>query len=149
MRVGQAFAVSALALATNSCSVMSDSKICATPPPLDASPQAISDANSKQADPYYQQTMATDCVNRWAYRLAKSPDPAPVVADAVMGACADLVFRLAYAQENDSKRRGKNENGFDSFTGLEANRYALTAKEMRRQALFSVVQARAGKCGVP
>lgn len=66
-----------------------------------------------------------------------------------MGACSDLVFKVGYAQENRAKSRNMNPNGFDTFTGREANQYEVTAKEMRRQALFHVVQARAGNCDVP
>jgi hypothetical protein len=46
-----------LAASCAGCSVMADSKICSTPPPIDGSPQAMADANSKRNDPSYQQTM--------------------------------------------------------------------------------------------
>lgn len=116
--------------------------ICATPPPLDA-------VLGNQTDAASVAQLGQQCVHRWAYRLAGSSDPAPVVADAVMGACNDLVFRTARAQEMDAEKRGESTQGFDSFTGQEANPYVVTAKEMRRQALFHVVQARAGDCPVP
>jgi hypothetical protein len=66
-----------------------------------------------------------------------------------MGACADLVFRLAYARYDDARNRGQPDVSFDTFTGKDENWNVVAATEMRRQALFSVVQARAGKCGVP
>ena len=116
--------------------------ICVEPPPLDAVLGNKTDAPSVAE-------FSRQCVHRWAYRLAQSPDPAPVVADAVMGACADLVFRSAYAKEYEARIREESVMGFDSFTGQEANQYVVTAKELRRQALYHVVQARAGKCAVP
>lgn len=66
-----------------------------------------------------------------------------------MGACADRVFRTGYAQETEARTRNESPQGFDSFTGEEANRYFVAARDMRRQALFHVVQARAGNCPVP
>ena len=116
--------------------------ICATPPPLDPVLANKTDAASVTQ-------LGLQCVHRWSYRLAGSSDPAPVVADAVMGACADLVFRTGYAQEMEAQTRNENPQGFDSFTGEEANRYVIAAREMRRQAIFHIVQARAGNCPAP
>ena len=74
------------------------------------------------------------CANRWAYRLAGSPDPAKVVAEAVATACGDTVaWQVNNAEEGDDRRQ-------------------LAADLMRSLdglALYYVVQARAGKCDIP
>jgi hypothetical protein len=40
------------------------------------------------------------CVHRWSYKLAKAPDPAPQVADAVIGACYRVIEGAAARQQN-------------------------------------------------
>lgn len=67
----------ALAASTAGCSAASNGKICSTPPTLDVTPQGMANAPSLEDDPSEQQVLADQCVHRWAYRLAKSPDPAP------------------------------------------------------------------------
>lgn len=63
---------------------------------------------------------AEGCVHRWAYRLAAAKEPAEVVAKAVTeGACRIAVSRTPYP---------------DLYRG---------------EALFHVVQARAGRCKIP
>jgi hypothetical protein len=63
---------------------------------------------------------AEGCVHRWAYRLAASKEPAEVVAKAVTeGACRLAVSRTPFP---------------DLYRG---------------EALFHVVQARAGRCTIP
>lgn len=73
------------------------------------------------------------CIHRWAYRLAKSPDPAEVVAKAAVAACSDAVAW----QVNNAKPEDRTQ---------------LLADIMRSApdwALFRVVQARAGSCDIP
>ncbi len=75
------------------------------------------------------------CVHRWAYRLAKSPDPAAIVAQAAVAACEDA---FAFDASRDSKNPQHVE--------------AIMAQRMgwlQNNSLFWVVQARAGKCIVP
>ena len=79
---------------------------------------------------------ATACVHRWSYRLAKSPDSATTVADAVVAGC-DVPLR------NWSVARS------EAFTDYRTNAYEATQAELRNLALFHVVQARAGNCPVP
>lgn len=97
-----------------------DDRICMMVPPLDiaAMPEPI--------------LASEQCVHRWAYRLAGSPDPAPVVADAVLSACSDIILRYAVTLEGDSDRN-----------------YEMVKNWRREKALFHVVQARAGRCTIP
>ncbi len=76
------------------------------------------------------------CVHKWAYRLAQSSDPAETVAKAVVGACNEVA---SYAAEKVSP--GPTE------AGSKAYQDALAIAET--DALFRVVQARAGHCEVP
>lgn len=108
------------------------------------------DDSSRHTNPIYQRALATQCIHRLAYRLAMSGDPAPVVADAVMGGCESAVFQAAYTAEADDQGRGAEAPmGFDSLTGEAINRYEQSAREFRRMALFRVVEARAGNCAIP
>lgn len=93
--------------------------------------------------------VAKHCIHRWSYRLARSRDPAETVAAAVMSGCQEPVSR--YILEQDSERREALGDKFD--------RRVLSAKlgrvvpdvhssylRLRDDALFHVVQARAGNC---
>lgn len=73
------------------------------------------------------------CIHRWSYRLAGSPDPARDVADAVVAACGDAIaWQINAAAEPE--REGLASAIMDSAP---------------KEALFRVVQARAGNCGFP
>lgn len=71
------------------------------------------------------------CVHKWAYRLAKSNEPAQVVAKAVATACNDVAN---HGLSNDA-------------AGSQAYRAKMDIGE--NIALFRVVQARAGHCDFP
>ena len=74
-----------------------------------------------------------NCVHKWAYRLARSSDPAPVVARATVVACADAVaFAVNAAEANERVQMLADINR--STDGI---------------AIFRVVQARAGHCDIP
>jgi hypothetical protein len=74
-----------------------------------------------------------DCVHRWAYRLARSPDPAEVVAKAAVTACAsDIAWQFNNAEPEQRERLLEDIN-----------------RSAPQLALFHVVQARAGNCNVP
>ena len=79
---------------------------------------------------------AEACVHRWSYRLAKSSDPASTVADAVVAGCVVPIQNWSAARAS-------------TFEEYRENAYRTTRAEMREQALFNVVQARAGDCPVP
>lgn len=100
------------------------------------------------------------CVHRWAYKLAPSREPVSVVADATIGACLD---ELRAAQNEAVKNKNsiidqlKGNYGEDwaeenynidksIFTGREINIEVKFYEELRAQAAFRVVQARAGHC---
>lgn len=130
-------------------SIQANSKICTTPAALNVSANAMTEAADKIDDPIYQKQMLEQCVHRWAYRLAPSGDPAPVAAEAVLAACDEVLFRATFAAEQRAQSRNEPNDVFDVQTGQSVNRYAGATEEMRRKALFHVVQARAGKCVVP
>jgi hypothetical protein len=138
-------AMAAVMLAGCNGKVSNDGRICTTPPPLDIS----GNPEGNRVNPGWQRQNADGCVHRWAYRLAGSPDPATTVADAVMGACQDTVFRTALAKDADQQKRQEPTGGFDTETGQDVNSYAEQWRELRNQALFNVVQARAGHCKIP
>jgi hypothetical protein len=73
------------------------------------------------------------CVHRWSYKLAGSPDPARVVAEAAVTACADAI---AYQV---------NEAAADERLELSTQ----ITEAAPGIALFHVVQARAGRCEIP
>lgn len=124
---------------------LANQDICTTPRPLDVTVNA----DDMRDNPGWQQLNAENCVHRWAYRLAGSSDPANTVAEAVMGACQDTVFRTAYADEQHRKAREEQTDGFDTQTGISMNLYAAAWRELRNKALFHVVQARVGHCKIP
>lgn len=100
------------------------------------------------------------CVHRWAYKLAQSNEPVGVVADAAVGACLDAL--LASQVELGAFQAGKGvqpggpdgqivasrgaEQGFSLFSGRSIGVAAQTYELLRSEAVFRVVQARAGKC---
>jgi hypothetical protein len=78
------------------------------------------------------------CVQGWAYRLAAAPDPAPQVAEAAIAACYVQIERFAGQVKNEAA-------GPDAFSESMEN----LLPSIRRNALFRVVQARAGGCEAP
>jgi hypothetical protein len=73
------------------------------------------------------------CVHYQAYKLAKSPDPAEVVARAVGPACSAYVADTI----NDADPEERFELGKAITSSIEA------------LALHRVIQARAGNCEIP
>lgn len=88
-----------------------------------------------------------DCLHRWAYRLARSDDPADVVGQATVAACAPALSRW-----NASTMSGPTV-GPDSAVSLITGETGTTIGERygmaQSKALFYVVQARAGNCAPP
>lgn len=80
---------------------------------------------------------ALTCAHRWAYRLAISRDPAPIVAKAVQRACEGVVSY--YVQEQYGKA--------DIQTRADVRTEQLA--EVESEALMRVVQSRAGGCDIP
>ncbi len=123
------------------CAEVHNDEICIKPSPL----RPITASTTTSAD---RREIATSCVHRWAYRLARSDDPAPHIADAVMGGCLDTLFPLTFAMYQEARTmKGVNPNvRLSMSTGLEVPVGREVYDEMRALALFHVVQARAGRC---
>lgn len=106
---------------------------------------ACSQQNSSICDKpsAFKKTEAMDaCAHRWAYRLAKSSDPAEIVAKAVVEACGRSI-----SMEADASHTAEQVAGDPS---IEYGRLLTDMSEIaRRHALFRVVQARAGNCDIP
>ncbi|WP_421935535.1 hypothetical protein [Phenylobacterium sp.] len=108
------------AMALNACErpQSSDDRICATPPSLEASANAPT-----------KQGVATGCLHRWSYRLARDGTAtAETVARAAVGQCLDAIDVVAVTTNDTLERQ---------------------MKVYETVALGFVVQARAGNCGVP
>jgi hypothetical protein len=93
-----------------------------------------------------------DCLHRWGYTLARAEDEdADVVAQAVVSACSTQLARwnqqtlgLAAASGDDRPSEAPS-----LLTGQPTNPIAEHNAFAERQAIFYVVQARAGKCDPP
>ncbi len=93
-------------------------KVCLEPPSLQSDLDSL--GRNGIAPEERETGLANGCVHRWSYRLARSREPAEVVARAVVdGACEETVRRT------------------------DARAFYLN------KALYHVVQARAGRCKVP
>jgi hypothetical protein len=96
-----------------------------------------------------------DCLHRWTYSLAASPDPAEAVAQASIAACAPALARwnqqgLAPGQGLDgAPQPGGSEAAPSLLTGQPTTPIAEHYTYAQGRALFYVVQARAGKCAPP
>jgi hypothetical protein len=95
-----------------------DDRICSTPPAL---------LESNRADP-------ATCVHRWAYRLAAGSEATATVADAVVGGCRETIIRQAMQSSSSP----------DEFEEILAG----TRSRFKEEALFYIVQARAGNCPI-
>ena len=89
-----------------------------------------------------------DCLHRWGYTLAASADPADIVADATIAACAQSL-----AGWNQQALGALGQNGAvqapSIMTGQATNPLAEHHAFAQGRALFYVVQARAGHCPPP
>jgi hypothetical protein len=79
------------------------------------------------------------CVHVWSYRLAKGSEGAEIVARAVVEACRDAIHREASLDEGA-------RNQF--YKGNFVEQIVATEKLYFENALFRVVQARAGRCEI-
>jgi hypothetical protein len=84
-----------------------------------------------------------DCLHRWGYRLAGSPDPAPVVAQAAVAACGQSLSAWNVQSASEAQRGAQ---ALDVFTGQPTSSPAQHAQFAQSRALFYVVQGRAGHC---
>lgn len=114
------------ALSLVSCRGDADDRICLTAP-TDITPGNMN-----------------ECVHKWAYRLAASSDPATTVAKAVVRACDDVA---RHAATEDAA--GPAVQAAGNPAAVRAEFYATRLSEGEKEALFRVVQARAGHCDIP
>lgn len=95
-----------------------------------------------------------NCVHRWAYRLAKSPDPVDAVAEAAIGACWGSLEYLNGAmlemQAELAQKLGRPPVNTEPLvkTGERTTVARANYEWARSQAIFHVVQARAGRCWI-
>jgi hypothetical protein len=87
-----------------------------------------------------------DCVRRWAFSLAPSPDAADIVANAAVGACTGVLAR--WNEQSLSQANGPAQAP-SITTGEPTNPLASHATWARNRALLYVVSARAGRCAPP
>lgn len=145
MRVGAPLLASLVVVACNK----PEPSVCERPPSIQESLDAR-DSNPQEAPISYLRhgVFARECVHRWAYRLAASPDPAPTVAKAAVAACADAIDRWASAEfEYDAKSyRDPNPQMRSPNSDRLVSYHVGRREELTDLAGFRVVQARAGHC---
>lgn len=145
-KLGAAAALSALALAScarQGAAVGGASGICKPFAPAKAP------AAGGPADPA---AALDDCLHRWGYTLAASPDKADVTAQATLDACSSQL--AAWNQQSLTSAAGGAPNGGavqapSLMTGEQTNPLTEHYRFAQGRALFYVVEARAGKCGPP
>jgi len=162
-----------LALAVSTASLSSCAKgpikgACAQVPEL----QAIAPSNVTGAPKGASRARALACIHHEAYRLAPAGIDARTVADAVMGACQKAVYGAELekwlgtynAHDEGGLPPGFQLGGCEKGSACEkagrswdegkvqqeaSRRVAELKLELREQALFRVVEARAGHCSPP
>lgn len=92
-------------------------------------------------DKNFTQTQKTEfCITTWAYRLAPAKDTAETVADSVMYACRSMI---AIDSEQVVAKNADLIKGDSAFAQQLKDQ---NVADLRKGAVFRVVQARAGKC---
>lgn len=92
-----------------------------------------------------------DCLHRWGYALAASPDPADSVAQATVAACVSGLTRWNQMGAASASAGGPDltDQAPSLVTGQSTNGIAEHYAFAQSRSLFYVVQARAGKCAPP
>lgn len=119
--------MTSLALLLAACDGISgpNAAICAPPAGPPASPRSVTPE---------QREVTGDCIWFWSYRLAHAEGSIEDVADAVIGACAATIERLETLSARDSNREPDIERATLPF---------------RRDAMYRIAEARAGRCEAP
>ena len=143
----------ALALAAMGLSACNDhgdrvvnTKICAdfSTAASSAQPGATPIAPADAASP------VDECVRRWAYSLAGSPDHADIVANAVVAACGAALTRWSQASLSQPPQdAASSADALSLTTGMPTNAVAEHSAFAHGRALLYVVEARAGRCAPP
>lgn len=92
--------------------------------------------NQPATDWIEQQRVMISCIDHWSARLSQSPDTATEAADAAIGACDDAIQLYVELYNRDA-------------AGGAIVKVEDALRRYRREALFRVVQWRAGDCPVP
>jgi hypothetical protein len=154
MREARLMAITALAAAglagCGQSGGKADSRICTPFPEAVASNANAPGAPSPTADPA---GAVDDCLHRWGYTLAVSPDTAEAVAQATVAACTPALTRWnqqgaatgAAPQQPDQAA----QLAPSLLNGQPTNPFQEHYAYAQGRALFYVVQARAGKCAPP
>jgi hypothetical protein len=88
-----------------------------------------------------------ECLHRWGYALAASKETADIVAAATVTACGTAISN--WNQQSLSQTNQQPQLGTSLTTGQPIDQLGAHAQFVQSQALFYVVQARAGKCAPP
>jgi hypothetical protein len=88
-----------------------------------------------------------ECLHRWGYALAPAHENADVVAAAAATACSTDISNWNQQSLNQSAQQPTDATSLT--TGQPTNLLADHAQFAQSQALFYVVQARAGGCSPP
>lgn len=133
------------AVAANGDLELSGSNYCA--PFKSAGANAPSALGAALSDPA---AAFDDCIHRWGYTLAPARDPADVVAQATVNACAPILASWSQQMTSQdqaaaSPARYRGQTTSQETPSPEAQRIRMAES----RALFYVVQARAGGCKPP
>lgn len=90
-----------------------------------------------------------DCLHRWSYTLARGPDDAGTVSDAVAAACRAPLARWNQQTMTAAAETNAPQEAPSLITGQPTNPIAEHAVFASDRALFYVAQARAGGCEPP
>lgn len=88
-----------------------------------------------------------DCIHGWAYALAPSRDPADLVAQATVEACATRLSQ--WNQQTLAQNPEAAQQAPSLTTGQPTDAISSHAQYAQSRALFYVVQARAAHCAPP
>ena len=133
LRVTRGNAILVIGLAILSGCNNPNSDICTSISPLDINKASDEAVAGRSPDPPEQ------CVHRWSYRLASAPGTNTEIAKAAVAACAETID---YAAMPFDKKFAPNPREYESAVNE-------LSEEILQQALFRVVQARAGNCAIP
>lgn len=111
----------------------------------------VKDFANNMQDAAWLERRATNCIHRWGYRLAKSPDDGNTVTQAVLQACqgaiADHVsFYARTLAEDYQKRYPAGVVSMVERLDYEKEERAARMASIERETNFRIQQARAGKC---
>ena len=94
-----------------------------------------------------QSANVVECLHRWAYALARAHESADVVAAATVTACGAEIS--SWNQQVLSQNQEQPSEATSLTTGQRMSSINEHAQVAQSQALFYVVQARAGNCAPP